>query len=100
MGTKSRKELSFELAFERKKANINQQKMAEKIGITGCRLSSYETGKSKWSEMRLKMYCEILNVSFSKYKVLSEKLTCDVCGSSDIMEAPHMGKNCNNCHNL
>jgi hypothetical protein len=25
---------------------------------------------------------------------------CDVCGSNDIIEAPHMGKNCNRCHPL
>jgi hypothetical protein len=25
---------------------------------------------------------------------------CDVCGSYDVIEAPHMGKNCNSCHPL
>lgn len=28
------------------------------------------------------------------------KSVCDVCGSDDIIEAPHMGKNCNQCHPL
>lgn len=28
------------------------------------------------------------------------KSVCDVCGSDDIIEAPHMGKNCNRCHPL
>jgi hypothetical protein len=28
----------------------------------------------------------------------SEQLVCDVCGSNDVIEAPHMGKNCNRCH--
>jgi hypothetical protein len=28
------------------------------------------------------------------------KLVCDVCGSDDVIEAPHMGKNCNRCHPL
>jgi hypothetical protein len=28
----------------------------------------------------------------------SEHLICDVCGSNDVIEAPHMGKNCNRCH--
>ena len=38
------------------------------------------------------------------WKVLSAelkqsfKLACDVCGSTDVIEAPHMGKNCNTCH--
>ncbi len=26
------------------------------------------------------------------------KSVCDVCGSDEIIEAPHMGKNCNRCH--
>ena len=30
----------------------------------------------------------------------SEQLVCDVCGSTDVIEAPHMGKNCNQCHPL
>ena len=25
---------------------------------------------------------------------------CDVCGSTDVIEAPHMGRNCNRCHPL
>ena len=25
---------------------------------------------------------------------------CDVCGSDDVIEAPHMGRNCNRCHPL
>lgn len=28
------------------------------------------------------------------------KPVCDVCGSDDIIEAPHMGKNCNQFHPL
>lgn len=28
------------------------------------------------------------------------KSVCDVCGSDDIIEAPHMGKNCNRYHPL
>ena len=30
----------------------------------------------------------------------SKQLVCDVCGSGDVVEAPHMGKNCNRCHPL
>jgi hypothetical protein len=30
----------------------------------------------------------------------SEQLVCCVCGSDDVIEAPHMGKNCNRCHPL
>ena len=28
------------------------------------------------------------------------KSVCDVCGSDDVIEVPHMGKNCNRCHPL
>lgn len=28
----------------------------------------------------------------------NEQLFCDVCGSNDVIEAPHMGKNCNRCN--
>jgi hypothetical protein len=28
------------------------------------------------------------------------RLSCDVCGSSDVIEVPHMGRNCNRCHPL
>ena len=30
----------------------------------------------------------------------SEQLVCDVCGGTDVIEAPHMGRNCNCCHPL
>jgi Ca2+-binding EF-hand superfamily protein len=30
----------------------------------------------------------------------SEQLVCDVCGSTDVIEAPHIGRNCNRCHPL
>ena len=30
----------------------------------------------------------------------SESFVCDVCGSTDVIEAPHMGRNCNRCHPL
>ena len=32
--------------------------------------------------------------------VPSEQLPCDVCGSNDVSEAPHMGRNCNRCNPL
>jgi hypothetical protein len=30
----------------------------------------------------------------------NEVAVCDVCGSDDVIEAPHMGRNCNRCHPL
>lgn len=32
--------------------------------------------------------------------LLNKKSFCDVCGSDDVIHAPHMGKNCNNCHKI
>jgi len=40
-------------------------------------------------------YESIINL-YAKYKSES----CDVCGSKDIIEAPSMGLNCNNCNPL
>jgi hypothetical protein len=36
-------------------------------------------------------YCNAL-------KKIQPKPTCDVCGSENLTEAPHMGRNCNDCH--
>ncbi len=30
----------------------------------------------------------------------TKQLVCDVCGSDDVIEAPHMGRNCNRCNPL
>ena len=37
------------------------------------------------------------NLNYPKRK---KKLRCDVCGSTDISENPHMGRNCNWCNPL
>ena len=34
----------------------------------------------------------------SNIEFLAKRKTCDVCGSEDITEAPHMGLNCNDCN--
>lgn len=41
---------------------------------------------------KVKAFCKIFDI-----KTID---VCDVCGSSDISEVPHMGKNCNTCHPL
>ena len=45
-------------------------------------------------ERKAEMYLNGINVG------QSEQLVCDVCGSTDVIEAPHMGRNCNRCHPL
>jgi len=39
-----------------------------------------------------------LSELFDKFMAERFKPTCDVCGSSNITDAPHMGRNCNDCH--
>lgn len=45
---------------------------------------------------------EMINeaLSLGDVVVRSEQLVCDVCGSDNVIEAPHMGKNCNRCNPL
>ena len=49
---------------------------------------------NEWHKSELKLLC-IANVVRQ-----SEQLVCEVCGSTDVIEAPHMGRNCNRCHPL
>lgn len=44
----------------------------------------------KWTVQQLRVADVIKN----------EVAVCDVCGSNDITEAPHMGRNCNYCNPL
>jgi transcriptional regulator with XRE-family HTH domain len=96
----NKKELAFELAVIRKNKGISQPQMGLKIGVTGSHLSRYEKSTYRFPTERLKAYCKVLGVDYKDYKVLTEKTTCDVCGSDDIIEAPHMGKSCNYCQGL
>ena len=48
-----------------------------------------------WLEEKLVKNCSIPDVVLP-----SEQLPCDVCGSNDVIEAPHMGRNCNRCNPL
>ncbi len=66
--------------------NIDQIKTPSDIEnyIEGC-LNDFETGISDKSETMAN---------------LCEPPPCDVCGSADVIEVPHMGKNCNRCHPL
>jgi hypothetical protein len=47
--------------------------------------------------------CEIMHVNKIDAKDFVEhieQVKCDVCGSDDVIEAPHMGRNCNSCNPL
>jgi formylmethanofuran dehydrogenase subunit E len=53
-------------------------------------------------EMYYDLFLDVQKVALRQPLVVgrSEKLVCDVCGSTDVIEAPHMGRNCNRCHPL
>ena len=68
--------------------------------------NAIEGFKDSWQpELQVQAY---MNGAHDLFKLLrlggvvgrSEQLVCDVCGSNDVIEAPHMGKNCNRCHPL
>lgn len=49
-----------------------------------------------FSQLDPKVVLNALNIVV----VQSEQLPCDVCGSTDVITAPHMGQNCNKCNPL
>ena len=55
-----------------------------------------EFTKQQYAERCLKLEIELKNLRLGAVI----KSVCDVCGSDDVIEAPHMGKNCNRCHPL
>ena len=69
---------------------MNSDKLEFKLKalVTVCRLA-----ESKEAEG---MY--IIECAQDIIKSFQPKPTCDVCGSENLTEAPHMGLNCNDCH--
>ncbi len=63
--------------------------------IEGC-LNDFETGISDKSETMANLR-ELVGHVYTKDIELPP---CDVCGSTDVIDVPHMGKNCNRCHPL
>jgi len=43
---------------------------------------------------------KIIEMLVEKLEKINNPLVCDVCGSTDVIEVPHMGRNCNHCHPL
>lgn len=56
-------------------------------------------GSFSWDDIDALMTA-VKNCSIPAVVWQSEQLVCDVCGSNDVIEAPHMGRNCNQCHPL
>ncbi len=58
-----------------------------------------KTKENGWNAATLIIHANTRAVS-AKAKGSTELPPCDVCGSTDVIEVPHMGKNCNRCHPL
>lgn len=78
------KRVSYECGFCKKQFTLNKQSVddSEKSGEVFCSKQCSE-----------QFY---LSVVVGR----SEQLVCDVCGSTDVIEAPYMGRNCNRCNPL
>jgi hypothetical protein len=59
---------------------------------------TYPSKIYKWIEEYHQAKLKLLGIAVVVGR--SEQLGCDVCGSTDVIEAPHMGRNCNRCHPL
>jgi len=60
---------------------------------------------TRLASLNKRNFSEYLQVTLSDHcdkeeKKRYAKRTCDVCGSHDLIEAPHMGINCNRCNPL
>ena len=66
-----------------------------KKAIKDCKIIRWENHFENVVKAYLKAETERANTA-NKLK----HLVCDVCGSEDVIEAPHMGRNCNTCHPL
>jgi hypothetical protein len=67
--------------------------------IEGCNdLGGME--KEKWAFIQTLKKVRKEQLTIHSVVGQSEQLVCDVCGSTDVIEAPHMGRNCNRCHPL
>jgi hypothetical protein len=64
------------------------------------KFDNYQTPVSNWHDKQDLL--EAVRKALRIHDVVgrSEQLVCDVCGSDDVIEAPHMGRNCNKCHPL
>ena len=62
----------------------------------------YAENEYHYTPMAVVKYITILEEELSKLSqhdvIKNEVAVCDVCGSDDIIEAPHMGRNCNSCN--
>jgi transcriptional regulator with XRE-family HTH domain len=89
----------------RKRLGLTQSEMAERVGLS---INTYrDVENHRLSIQTLKCIALFLGVDTIKIDKKGrvdfdvdmdiEKLTCDVCGSGDVIEVPHMGRNCNWC---
>ena len=74
--------------------------LQEEIKISSERLKTayYLISSEPFVRERIKALQAAVKVLENKLK--TKDISCDVCGSSDIIDAPPMGRNCNRCNPL
>ncbi len=60
----------------------------------------YQTPRYSFDDMQEVLEDIVKKITIPAVAGRSKQLVCDVCGSDDVIEAPHMGKNCNSCNPL
>lgn len=75
-----RKEIGFRVKQARENANLTQEKLAEKAGVSTSFISRLENGNALPSLDRLYMLADVLDVVF--------KICCAICSARRIMIHP------------
>jgi hypothetical protein len=79
----------------------------ERPELIGWQVTINEKGISMATLPLSKMHEIVRYMEYTEYElkklrvadvIKNEVAVCDVCGSDDIIEAPHMGRNCNSCN--
>ncbi len=66
------------IATCRKKQNLTQEQLAEKLGVTDKSVSRWENGKSMPDVSLFKSLCEVLNITINEL-LSGEKINSDLC---------------------
>ncbi len=90
--------MQYELLTQKLNKMDNEKILLDALNTFG----NFTSVEQEFNYNQLEVIYEAMNQVLHIADVVgrSEQLVCDVCGSTDIMEAPHMGRNCNRCHPL
>jgi transcriptional regulator with XRE-family HTH domain len=93
----TKKQLGKQIKALRKQCGVSTYKL-EKKGVHPSLPSTIENGVKGYSIDTLIRYLTAISADIQISVVQTP--ACDVCGSRDVIEAPHMGRNCNDCNPL